>query len=70
MSNIKAIEQHSVMQRLDAGFCASRPQIQRDAVSAILFTIAIQMKFRSRNCLQASNIGTFSQCISSPSMMF
>jgi hypothetical protein len=35
ISNVKTIQQHSVMQRLDAEFFARRAQIQRDAVSAI-----------------------------------
>ena len=33
--NVKAIQQHSTMQRLDADFFARRAQIQQDAVSAI-----------------------------------
>jgi hypothetical protein len=36
ISNVKAIQHHSVMQRLDAEFFTRRAQIQRDAVSAML----------------------------------
>jgi hypothetical protein len=35
ISNVKAIQQHSIMQRLDAEFFERRAQIQRDAVSTI-----------------------------------
>ena len=39
ISNVKAIQHHSVMQRLDAEFFTRRAQIQRDAVSAMFIDL-------------------------------
>ena len=55
-SNVKAIQQHSIMQKLDVEFFARRAQIQRDAVSVIFVHWYICSEtVRARYCLWISD---------------